>query len=427
MAKNEIIDVLCFGQEVGRVGWDENEKRSFFQYYPDYLKGDLNLFPKTGILRRGPLTQIFRQYNNEAFRGLPPQIADSLPDLFGNIVFKTWLEANNKAFEKISPIEQLAYVANRGMGALEYRPSKELPSNVTIDIAEIVEVLQKVVLNKKATKASKLNNAALLNIFKIGSSAGGARPKILISEHKETGEVIPGDLECSDAYLHYLVKLDLDEEMAYSRERLEYSYYLTATQLGIEMMPSKLIDNQHFATQRFDRKNGRKIHTLTATGLTGWDFKNPIVSSYENVFELALFLKIPHKEIEKLYKRMVFNVVFCNSDDHLKNHSFVYNEIENTWHLSPAYDITYSLNPLLNYRRNSRALSINGKRTEINLEDLLQIAGTFTIGNPKGIITEIQNGIDIWLQNASNLKLPSKVISEIKKDLKKSRKQVTSS
>lgn len=417
MAKNEIIDVLCLGQEVGRVGWDEHEQRSFFQYDPDFLKGDLNVFPSTGILRRSPLTQIFRNYNNETFRGLPPQIADSLPDLFGNIVFKTWLEANNKTFEKISPIEQLAYVANRGMGALEYRPSKELPSDVSIDLDEIISVLQKVVLNKQTTQADGLNSEALLNIFKIGSSAGGARPKILISEHKERATIIPGDLEYSDDYDHYLVKLSLDEDMGYNREHLEYTYYLTAAHLGIEMMSSKLIDDKHFATLRFDRQEGRKRHVLTATGLTGWDFKNPTVSSYENLFELALFLKIPHSEVEQLYKRMVFNVVMGNTDDHLKNHSFLYNDAKNTWYLAPAYDLTYALNPLLDYSRISRAMSINGKRTNINQKDLFGIAENYTVGNPKGIIDEVLSGIEFWCSCAEDLDLPKKVISSIKKRL----------
>lgn len=419
MAKNEIIDILCFGIEVGKIGLDEEEKKSFFQYNPTYLKENLNLFPNTGVIKRIPQTQIFRRYNNETFRGLPPQIADSLPDLFGNIIFKAWLEGNNKDFKHISVIEQLAYVANRGMGALEYRPSKAIPSDATIDLNEITAVLKKVILNKKNTTSERLSSEALLNIFKIGSSAGGARPKVLISENKKTGAIIPGDLEYSEEYKHYLVKLSVDEEIGYSRELVEYCYYLTATYLGIGMMPSKLIEEKHFASLRFDRQEGKKQHVLTATGLTGWDFKNPKVSSYENLFELALFLKIPHSQIEQLYKRMVFNVLFRNADDHLKNHSFIYDKIENKWNLSPAYDLTYSLNPLINYNRTSRALSINNKRMDIDWKDLQQIAEIYTIDNAKQIVLETQEAMGFWKENAMVLDLPLKVVEGIFKQFKK--------
>jgi len=421
MNKKNIIDVLCFGQEIGKVGFNENENRSFFQYNPEFLKANkyLNIFPKTGIIRRMPQTQIFSKYNNETFKGLPPQIADSLPDMFGNIVFKTWLEANNKEFKQISIIEQLAYVSNRGMGALEYRPSKVIPQNTNINIGKIVDVLKNVVLNKKSVQSDKFNNEALLNIFKIGTSAGGARPKILISENKKTREIISGDLECSAEYNHYLVKLAVEDDLGYSRELIEYCYYLTASNLNIRMMPSKLVENIHFATLRFDRQNGQKKHVLTVSGMTGWDFKSPENSSYENLFDLSLFLKIPHNEIEELYRRMIFNIVFCNTDDHLKNHSFIYNEIEDRWNLTPAYDLTYSLNPLMNHKRISRALSINNKRVDLTLKDVLKIAELYTVGDPKGIISDIQDGIDCWMKNARELDLPPKIINSIKSQFKR--------
>lgn len=418
MAKNEIIAVYCFGQEIGRIGLDEDQRRSSFQYNPEFLQSNqnLNLFPQTGILKRVPQVQLFNQFNSETFRGLPPMIADSLPDVFGNIIFQKWLETSDKQFNQISVIEQLAYVADRGMGALEYRPSKELPQTATIDLTEIIDVLKEVLQSKSKLNETTLNHEALLNIFKIGTSAGGARPKILISEHKVTGEIIPGDLNHSADYDHYLIKLHLDDTLGYSREVIEYCYYQTATQLGITMMPSKLIDQKHFATLRFDRQNGKKKHVLTTTGLTGWDFQSSKDSSYENLFDLALFLKVPHREIEELFKRMVFNVIFCNSDDHLKNHSFMYNEVEDKWNLSPAYDVTYSLNPLMNYKRTSRALSINGKRVEITLEDILTIADTYTIKNAKNVVKEVQKAQDFWNDRAKDLELPSNIIQSIEKD-----------
>lgn len=418
MAKNNIITVFCFGNEIGRLGFDENKNKSFFQYNAEFLKNEKysELFPATGIIKRVAQTQVFSRFAGETFRGLPPMIADSLPDVFGNIIFKKWLAYTNRNFEQISVLEQLTYVANRGMGALEYKPSKEMPSTATIDISEITEVLKQVLQNKTQTNAASLTNEALLNIFKIGTSAGGVRPKILVSENRQTGSITPGDLNYSSEYNHYLVKLSIDTELGYNRETIEFCYYQTATHLGISMMPSKLIEQKHFATLRFDRQNGLKKHVFTASGLTGWDFKSPKDSSYENLFELALFLKVPQSEIEELFRRMVFNVIFCNTDDHLKNHSFIYNEDANKWGLAPAYDLTYALNPLINYKRVSRALAINDKRVGINFEDIQKIADLYTIKNATSIVLETQNAIEFWVEKCTAIGLPAELIQSIKKD-----------
>ncbi len=418
MIKNDIIKVVCFNTEIGMLGWDENRAMSSFQYNPDFLQSNefLNLIPQTRIIKPVPQVQIFKNYNNETFRGLPPQFADSLPDMFGNIIFKSWLENNNKDFEKISVIEQLAYVSDRGMGALEYKPKKEIPQSTTINIDEIVEVLKSVLELKGKTSAKELNHQSLLNIFKMGTSAGGVRPKILISENKSNGVIIPGDINYSKDYNHYLVKLNVEDDIGYNRELIEYSYYLAASYCGINMMDSKMIENKHFATTRFDRVGGEKQHVLTATGITGWDFKDPNVSTYENLFEMSHFLKLPHTEIEQLFRRMIFNIVFNNQDDHLKNHSFIYDKLNDSWNLSPAYDITYSLNPLVNYKKTSRALSINNKRIALNSEDVKFIAQKYTIKNYNSIIYDIQKGIPFWENAAHKLEIPTTIIDRILKD-----------
>lgn len=225
MAKNSIIKVNLFDREIGTLGFDDKVDVSFFQFHPEYLQSGklVNIFPVTDIIKRIPQMQVFRNYAGETFRSLPPFIADSLPDLFGNIIFREWLAATNKGLRKISVLEQLAYVANRGMGALEYYPAKEIPKGSSIDINEIVDVLKKVIDIKKGTTDTQLNHTSLLNIFKIGSSAGGARPKILVSQHKETQQIIPGDINYSADYNHYLIKLDL-EDAPYNRESIEYCY-----------------------------------------------------------------------------------------------------------------------------------------------------------------------------------------------------------
>lgn len=409
MARNNIISVLLFGLEIGKIGYDVDKRTSYFQYNPEFLESGQypNVFPY--IFKRVKPRQVFTEFEGETFRGLPPMIADSLPDMFGNIIFKKWFEVEEGAGKKITPLEQLTYVSNRGMGALEYQPAVEIPKSTTIDITEIVDVLHKVLDLKQNTSDHNLNEMGLLNIFKIGTSAGGARPKILISEHKETGRIIPGDMEFSADYNHYLVKLHMDEEWGYNKEKVEYAYYQMAQACGITMMDSKLIDNKHLATLRYDRQDGEKQHILSTSGLTGWDFKKPQDSSYENLFKLALDLKVPYKDIQQLFKRMVFNVVMANIDDHLKNHSFIYNRISDSWNLAPAYDLTYPLNINYNYTTIARALSINDKRTNITFKDISTIADTYAIKNPKGIIQEVQGSIYKWEGLYKELGLPKKV------------------
>lgn len=416
MARDKIIDVMVFDQEIGKLDYDIDQGKSFFQYNPEFLESGQysKLFPF--IFKRTKPAQVFTEYQQDTFQGLPPMIADSLPDTFGNIIFQEWLTA--RGIKKVTPLEQLAYVADRGMGALEYKPVKELPNTSSININDIINILEKVLKLKEGTSGASLDELSLLNIFKIGTSAGGARPKILISEHKGTGKIIAGDRETSEDYNHYLVKLHLDDSDGYNKEKIEYAYYLLAQEAGITMMPSKLIENKHFATLRYDRQNGEKQHVLTVTGLTGWDFKSqPENSSYENVFKVALGLEVPHKDLQQLFKRMVFNVVFRNVDDHLKNHSFIYNKEENNWNLGPAYDLTYALNPLFTFKTTSRALSINGKRTGITIKDLLTIAEEFVIKNPKGIIDDIEALSSKWEEIAKELGIAEKIRKSISNDL----------
>lgn len=416
MAKNQIISINFQGIEIGKIGYDENQRKSSFQYNPEFLESNSykKIFPY--VIRRTPNVQVFSEFEGETFRGLPPMIADSLPDFFGNIVFKEWLEATQKEISAITPLEQLTYVGKRGMGAIEFSPAKEIRSNQTINVDEITEVVKKVLDLKTSTEEKGLSDIALLNIFKIGTSAGGARPKILVSEHKETGHLIPGDLETSDEYNHYLIKLSVDEDQGYSKEKIEYIYYQIATSIGIEMMPSKFIEDKHFATLRFDRQNGQKQHILTASGMTGWDFKKPENSSYENLFKLAFDLKLSHKNIQQLFKRMIFNLVFSNIDDHLKNFSFIYDTEKDRWNLAPAYDLTYPLDALKNYLRISRAMSINGKRTEINPADLMKIADLFTIKDANGIIDEVVQSTNQFRILCQEQDIPEKVVDKIESE-----------
>lgn len=405
------IGVFFENQEVGKLGFDESTEKSIFQYNPKFLENGnfKSIFPF--VLKKTPTSQIFNQFKGETFKSLPPMFADSLPDIFGNMVFKEWMKANNK--KNVSPIEQLAYVGVRGMGAIEYKPSKLVDNDFTsdVDIEEMAELSKRILDVRAELRSDGLSHQSLLNMFRIGTSAGGARPKILVSEHKITGRLIPGDQNYSNEYYHYLIKLSIEE--SYSPEIIEYCYYRLATSLGIRMQPSKLIDGKHFCTERFDRVDGEKVHILTASGITGWDFKNPQYSSYENLFKLCNELVLPHAQIEELFKRMVLNVIFLNTDDHLKNTSFVYDNSTDRWNLSPAYDITFALNPLLNVRNVNRALSINGKRNDITIQDLLQLASDFSVKNAKNIIDNTIHAFDDLKIEMEKNTVPMRVLNAL--------------
>jgi len=405
------IGVYYNGQDIGRLAYDEKTDKSFFQYNPAFLQEDnyKPLFPF--LLKKTKTAQVFTTFNGDTFKGIPPMFADSLPDLFGNVVFKEWMNANDKT--SVSPVEQLAYVGSRGMGALEYRPSKAFSKRFenSVNIDEMTELSKRILDIKNELSTEGLSHESLLNMFRIGTSAGGARPKILVSEEKATGRLIPGDVNYADDYNHYLIKLAIDS--SYPAEIIEYCYYDFALSLGIDMQSSKLIDGKHFCTLRFDREDGKKKHILTASGLTGWDFKKAENSSYENLFMLSTRLRVPHVQIESLFQRMVFNVVFLNVDDHLKNHSFIYDDSTCKWNLAPAYDVTFALNPLLHIKKISRALSINGKTNDILIGDLLTIADTYAIKNAKNIIERSIQSVPNLKRILENNKVPSRIINAI--------------
>lgn len=418
MAKDLIVEVWCFGLEIGKIGYNEDEQFSFFQYNPAFLASNAysGLFPF--IFKRTEVVQVFRNYKGKFFRGLPPMLADSLPDLFGNVIFTKWIESTHPELQKISTLEQLTYLANRGMGALEFKPAQKLHKTTKVDLDEVVGILKKVMFNKISTTGNSLDHESLLTIFKIGTSAGGIRPKILISENKKTGKIIPGDIEFSDAYLHYLVKLTLEDEKDVDslKGKIEFAYYLVAKEVGIRMMDSKLIGQVHFATERFDRIEGKKIHILSTSGLTGWSHEDPTVSSYENVFELAVNLRIPQVEIDELFKRLVFNLTFFNIDDHLKNHSFCYDEKKEEWHLAPAYDLTYPLSLHLTRTKTSRALSINSKREKITFADLIILAKKYVVKSPDKTINLIQSKIPFMVKSLRDLQIPEDIVKKIQQD-----------
>lgn len=411
----DTIRVNLFGINIGIIGYDKKTTKSFFQYNNDYLNSNkyTNIFPV--IFKRTNQIQVFNKYNTTTFRGLPPMIADSLPDDFGNRIFNEWMKNIGNEIKDMSPVQQLAYISNRGMGAIEYSPGKSIPSSDIINLDNITNILKEILDVKKDVKDLKLNDIGLLNIFKLGTSAGGARAKVVVSENKESLKLIPGDINFSDEYNHYLVKLNMGTD-SYNREKVEYGYYLLAKEAGINMMNSKLIDDKHFATLRYDRIGGEKQHVLTATGISGLDYKDRNVSSYENLFLIANYLNLSVPNMDSLFRRMVFNYIFHNTDDHLKNHSFLYDKNKNRWKLTPAYDINYPLDALNKYLGVQHSLSLNKKGKNIVKNDLLELAEKHSISNPEQIIKEVSKVKDKWKSIANNLNIPLRVSQSIARD-----------
>jgi serine/threonine-protein kinase HipA len=411
----DILNIKLFGEEIGRLGYDNDKRCSYFQYSPDYLTTN-NSKSLPFIIKRNPEIQSFPQFEGKAFRGLPPMFADSLPDIFGNHLFQSWLNAQGKPIQ-LNALEQLAYVGRRGMGAWEYEPTLTMDAPSSFRIAEMAQLLKEILADKESLMPEIANAEGLLNLFRIGTSAGGMRPKILVARHRKTNQIMPGDLLYGPHHDYFLVKLNLENDPSHPKETIEFIYASIAQQHGIDMMPCELWEGQHFATHRFDRQNNQKQHVLTASGLTGWDYQNTEDSSYENLFKLAMALKITLNELQQLFRRMVFNVVFNNIDDHLKNHSFTYHPETDQWHLSPAYDLTYALNPKLKFHKVSRALSIGGKREQISRKDLLKIADTFSIEQAEQTIQEILESRSLWSDLAYRHHLSPTLISTIQQQM----------
>ncbi len=404
----KLVEIILWGKLVGVVVWDEKTQTTAFEYAKEFINSKLQVSPLINPLSSkivkaktlGNETQIVF----DTHKGLPLFIADSLPDAFGTSVLSKFLEKEGRSYRNLSPVDKLVYIGNRGMGALEFRPS-----NVTdtasdkLDLAYLNE-LSKALLNNEPVG----NMRHLSNLFHIGTSPGGAQPKILINIDESNGNVYRGDQRPLKNQESWILKFnkDIGNASDMDRGKIEYVYYLMAKLAHIEMMPSELLEfnNEHFfITKRFDRTAGNKIHTQTLHAFAGMDFQLPNTYSYEQVFSVLNSINLDYYYKEQLYRRMVFNVMGRNVDDHTKNFGFSMDQ-NGTWTLSPAYDLTFTYNENFN-RPTPHFLSINGKNSHFNLEDLLQIAGEYAIKNPKRIIDEVNLSIRQWdaLARESNI------------------------
>lgn len=395
------IAVKLWGKRVGGLAWDPIRKSALFEYDTDYMSNGFSISPIQMPFQKG-VYQFQELSDSKTFQGLPGAIADSLPEKFGNKILNQYLSKQGKTIFDLNPIEKLCYVGKRGMGALEYEPDIDLfltQKNTPIKIDELVEVANQVLKDKKIKKAT-LNQ--LETLIKIGTSAGGAKAKVVIGIHRKTGEVVSGDADLADDYDHWILKFDSieNEELATSSEigLIEYCYSKLAYEAGIRMMECKLLQDEnrnHFMTKRFDRITlSKKIHTVTFAGLTHFDRDPPGNVGYENLFQTIRNMGLNQDRLNEMYRRMVFNIIFRNQDDHAKNHAFLMFG-DGSWDLSPAYDLCFSFKPG-NAFIETHQMSCNGKRDNFKREDLLSAARMADVKKPNEIIGEVLHVASLW-------------------------------
>ncbi|MEQ8323084.1 MAG: type II toxin-antitoxin system HipA family toxin [Vicingaceae bacterium] len=417
--------VSIWGIDVGGVIWDADRNLAVFEFDKNFAGHNIDLAPITMPLddvQSGQRIFSFPTLNEDTFHKLPGLLADSLPDHFGNQLIDLWLAQNNKSIDEFTPVQRLCYVGQRGMGALEYSPSiNDKASKEDIQLAELVDIASEIVAQKKTLNTSfdADRKKALTQIIAVGTSAGGMRPKAIIALNKKDRSMRSGYLKLSGNYEHWILKFDgiqdqlLGEAQGYGK--IEYIYSLMAKKCGIAMTECKLLEENgraHFMTKRFDRKNGEKIHMQTLCGMAHYDFNNIGSTSYEQLFYIMLKLRLGQDEMEQMFRRLVFNVVGKNQDDHTKNVSFIL-EKGGAWKLAPAYDLTYNFNPNAGRNTNRHQMSVRGKRTGITRSDLTELAVQFSIKKPELIIDEVVEVFSEWRTLGKQYGVPSEKVNLI--------------
>jgi len=421
--------VKLWGDTVGAVSWLHDREYGIFEYDKDFLKKGLDVAPLMMSLK-GAMTGdgkfFFSALNKDTFLGLPGMLADVLPDKFGNSIIDAWLARNGRDSSDFSPVERLCYSGKRGMGALEFSPTviEKYDASVSVEISELVKLAQDVMSERKALHAqldgTEHDNAdAILDILRVGTSAGGARPKAVIALN-DNGNVMSGQADVPEGYDYWLLKFDgvtdleLGEPRGYGR--IEYAYYLMAKEAGVNMTPCKLLEENgraHFMTKRFDRVNNVKQHMQSLCGIAHYDFNMAGAYSYEQVFEVMRKLRLSKAEATEQYRRMLFNIIARNQDDHTKNISFLMSP-NGKWKLSPAYDVTYSHNPAGKWT-NEHQMSVNGKRDHFTKNDLIEIGQSISISRPEDLIDDVIAAVNKWLEFAKKAGVNKNVSLDIKK------------
>ncbi len=399
---------------VGYLSWDKKADLAIFEYESEFLDKGLDIAPLTMSIH-SPRSQKHIPWTGDKdklYLGLPPMIADSLPDKWGHSLFSAWLRDNHISTKKVSPVDHLSFIGSRAMGALEYEPAQKLgdDSVFTVDIEHLYEFSKQVLNERETTVLSAENSILWQDLIKISSSPGGKRPKAIVAVNKSTGDVISGQGNISEGFDHFILKYD--DNSSYPLAKLEYVYYQMALAAGINMMPSELRSYgnvSHFLTRRFDRVGNDRIHTQTLAAMS------PGSDSYEDLFAAIRRLNLPYEDNRQQYLRMVFNVLARNVDDHSKNFSFCMTP-DGVWRLSPAYDLTYGVDFTAPAYMNKHSMSINGKTEGLTREDLETVAQRNDIQDYKSLIDMVSNAVGKFKEFATELRIDEQLINTIESD-----------
>ncbi len=419
-----LAEIHIWNKLVGYVSWNPTSGVASFEYDAKFVNEGLELSPIQMPLRKGVVYE-FPSLRNDTFLGLPGLLADALPDAYGKALLNQWLALSGRVEGDANPVERLCYQGNRSMGALEFRPAQDsiLEQTTAIEIDELVRTATAALNQKQHLHTDLRDDAkrAMLNIIRVGTSAGGQRAKAVIAMNDATGEVVSGQINAPEGFEHWLIKLDgvsqgeLGDPSEYGR--VEYCYHLMAKAAGINMTECRLLtenNRAHFLTKRFDRiGNARKVHMQTLCGMAHYDYQAAGLTSYEQALMVMRRLKLSYSEIEQLYRRAVFNVIARNQDDHTKNISFLMRE-NGQWYLSPAYDVAWAYNPAGEWT-NQHQMSINLKRDNFVRQDLLALAATAEIDPhvANAIITETTDIVAAWPTIARENLISANLISAI--------------
>lgn len=409
------LKVMLWDDVAGYLTWDKSASVALFEYEPDFLTKNIDFAPLTMSVL-SPRSQKGLPWMGEKgnlYQGLPPSIADSLPDKWGNSLFMAWLRDNKIKSRSVTPIDHLAFVGQRTMGALTYEPAHPLGSETifSVDVQKLYHFAQQVLNQRETTVLSKENSILWQDLIKISSSPGGKRPKAIVAINTEENKIISGQGTIPKGFEHYILKYD--DHSVYPFAKLEYVYYKMALDAGIEMMPSFLKsfgDVTHFLTKRFDRIGNTRLHIQTLAAMA------PLCRDYEGIFEVIRKLQLPQRSWNQQYLRMVFNFLSGNVDDHAKNFAFCMKR-NAQWELTPAYDLTFSIDLNAPSYMNKHELLLNGKNEGINRNDLEQ-AGQFNdITNYKQMIEQVSTAISQFERYAKEVDLPEDLIQQISKKL----------
>ncbi len=409
------------------MSWDEANGLAHFEYDPSFVGSGIQVAPLTMPLSKQIYT--FTALPRGTFHGLPGLLADSLPDDFGNALIDAWLAKQGRTPESFNPVERLCYTGTRGMGALEYLPAQGpfTGQSASVDVQVLVELASQILARRNALQSSfdpDLREDALQDILRVGTSAGGARAKAIIAWNPDSQEVRSGQVYAGKGFSYWLLKFDgvsgnrdkeLNDPAGYGL--IEYAYYQMAKQAGIQMQISRLLKENgrsHFMTQRFDRdEKGQKIHMQSLCAMAHFDFKQAGTYAYEQVLQIIRQLGMPMAMVEEQFRRMAFNIVARNQDDHVKNIAFLMDKSGN-WTLSPAFDLTYSYNPQGDWTSRHQ-MSLNGKRDDFTLEDFKACAKQVAMkrGRAEEIVRQVQEAVLQWPQFAEAAGVPVAVAEAI--------------